>query len=156
MSSGQPKLVPAIGAIDGVNKDFATPTQFIPGTTRVFHNGVLLDPSGDDTDFDGDGWTEQSDNLTIRMNFPPRTDDTMFIYYEDTSMGGGMPGGVPIIISAQELAPALKTVIELRPDLFSAGEVADLIPEIVRVTGLRPSMKQAVNLRPRIIDTEVN
>jgi len=156
MSAGQPRLVPAIGTMDGVNKEFKTPSTYLPGTTRVFHNGVLLDPTGDDHDFDGDGWTEESDHLTFTMNFAPRDGDTMFIYYEDETGGGAMSGGIPLIISAQVLIPAIEQAFNVRPELFSAGELGDLLPEIIQVVGLKPEMKQAMNLRPKMISAEVD
>ena len=157
MSAGQPRLVATVGAINGVNRDYAVPSPYISGTVRVFHNGVLLDPDGDHPGPDGDGWVEINapTNLVIRLNFAPRDGDTVFIYYEDRDnlAGGGLSGGVPQMVSAQDLVPIIQRAINLRPDILASSVEGDLIP-VLYSKELRPEMKSATDLRPVMLSAE--
>lgn len=65
------------GAIDGVNKIFYTPTAYVLGSLRVWHNGVLLRGDLDD------GWIEHGSSR-FEMKEPPQAGDTLTVYYLST------------------------------------------------------------------------
>ena len=62
------------GTVNGLNREFRLGTDYRPGSTRVFLNGVLQE---DDLQ---DGWTELG-GKRIRMNEPPQPGDTIQVYY---------------------------------------------------------------------------
>jgi hypothetical protein len=89
----QPRFEVPTGVIDDVNTVFYVSVPYKPGTTAVFLNGLLMEPSL------LDGWTE-SDPATgeVTLNDPPRS-------------GRGDPDVVQIFFI--DLSPALpETVVE--------------------------------------------
>lgn len=65
----------AIGAIDGVNKDFTVALGFIASTVVVFVNGQLRPQAGTD------GWMILG--ATIRLNEAPRVGDSVQVFYRE-------------------------------------------------------------------------
>lgn len=71
-------LVEALGAVDGVNLDFAAPESYEPGTLRALRNGRLLS-----RDFD-DGYDEVDPTAgTFRLRRAPRAGDVVFVFYKE-------------------------------------------------------------------------
>lgn len=73
------RLVLLVGTPDGAMVDFVTPTEFLPGTVRIFWNGQATE--ADDT---RKGWTEISPNK-IRFSQPPKVGDVLQAYYLELS-----------------------------------------------------------------------
>jgi hypothetical protein len=71
-----PELVepPAVGAIDGVNKDFETANTYLSGSVRVYINGQLHRA------VDDDGWTEEG-GKKFKLKEAPRTGDVIQVRY---------------------------------------------------------------------------
>ncbi len=70
------KFVEAIGTIDGVNRDFVTPTSYVSGTLNAFRNGRLV------TKVLEDGFEEIVPNLgTFMMKVAPELNDVLFCFY---------------------------------------------------------------------------
>lgn len=73
-----PHFETAIGVVDGINTIFFTSLPYLPGTTAVFLNGLLLEPTL------VDGWLEIAPGLgQFQMKEPPRTTDVVRVYYLD-------------------------------------------------------------------------
>lgn len=73
------KFVEAIGSIDGVNRDFETPTSYVTGTLNVFRNGRIV------TKVLEDGFEEIVPSTgTFRMKAAPELNDVLFCFYEET------------------------------------------------------------------------
>jgi len=62
------------GVTNGFNMVFKTSRSYIPGSVRVFVNGIVGEGSL------SDGWKELG-NKRILMNEPPRPTDVMQAYY---------------------------------------------------------------------------
>ena len=71
--SGNERLVEPIGAIDGINRLFRTPTNYQPGTLRVFRN--ILIRSADDNGFD------EIPPDKFEMKVPPLEGDMLYVRY---------------------------------------------------------------------------
>jgi hypothetical protein len=69
-----PKIEPAGGVVNGVNRIFSSTAQYIPGSLRVFLNGLLI--RQDLTD----GWIELG-NKKLRLHEAPKTGDIVQLYY---------------------------------------------------------------------------
>lgn len=69
-----PVILPATGATNSVNTVFYTLTGYVPGTLRVFLNGVLQRKDL------VDGWVELGSGK-FQMNIPPEAGDTVSAYY---------------------------------------------------------------------------
>lgn len=67
-------IEPMYGLVDGVNQIFQTKNEYMPGTLRVFVNGVVYYGPFDD------GWTELGDRK-IRMKIAPVVGDVIQAYY---------------------------------------------------------------------------
>jgi len=65
------------GDVNGVNKDYTSPTPFVLGTARAIVNGAPYSPSDDQW-----GYTEL-DDTTIRMNNAPKTGFIMQLFYRE-------------------------------------------------------------------------
>lgn len=78
------------GAVNGVNRQFGTPTAFQPGRIRVIWNGQIYEPGDDKW-----GWTELSDT-TVELDLAPRTGDVIEAHYleKDTAGQIGVEGVV--------------------------------------------------------------
>ncbi len=70
-------LLPLTGTVDGVNKQFATPSAFVADSIRVVINGQVYEP-----DDDRKGWTELTD-ITIELIEAPRAGDVLQAFYQD-------------------------------------------------------------------------
>ena len=71
---GQLVIEPAIGAVDGLNRDFRTTASYVPGSTVLFLNGLVLIRSADN------GWSETRHNQ-IRLKEAPLAGDDVQIGY---------------------------------------------------------------------------
>jgi len=73
----RPRFETAAGAVNGVNKVFLVSNNYLPGSVRVFLNGVLLRK-----ELEG-GWTELG-HKRVRLNEAPKMTgalDVVRIYY---------------------------------------------------------------------------
>jgi hypothetical protein len=70
-------VVELLGVVDGVNKTFYTPSQYVLTTIRVIVNGQVYDK--DDT---RKGWTE-IDSSTVEMDAAPLVGDVLQAFYQD-------------------------------------------------------------------------
>lgn len=82
MAVSHEKIVDLVGTIDGVNKDFTTPSPFIAGTIKVKVNGVTYAASDDYF-----GFTEVG-NQQINMVTAPKSWYTMQAFYSEAEMQG--------------------------------------------------------------------
>jgi len=79
------------GAVDGVNRQFSTPSRFIAGRIRVIWNGQVCEPN------DGRwGWTELTDQSIEFDHRSPRVGDVIEAHYleKDTAGQIGVEGVV--------------------------------------------------------------
>lgn len=79
-----PRFEVPLGAVDGVNLVFTTSVPYKPGSTAVFLNGLLQEPSLDD------GWAETSPATgVVTLKEAPRSIgdclDVIQIFFIDTS-----------------------------------------------------------------------
>lgn len=65
-----------IGAIDGVNDTFDTPTEYVPGTLKHILNGVVMDPALDN------GLTENG-GTSFTLKEVPLTTANLLVIYDD-------------------------------------------------------------------------
>lgn len=91
------RVVALIGVTNGFNMLFTTPELFVAGTFRLFHNGVLYEPSDDVW-----GYTELSQS-SVKLIRAPRAGDVLQGLYE-INQGSASPG---------ELAPGVQNMAEL-------------------------------------------
>jgi hypothetical protein len=147
----QPRLVTAIGAVDGTNKVYATPTAFLSGSTQVFHNGVLLRK---DFGPEYDGWSETS-STQIEMCFAPRDGDTMHIFYLDEVDSSNInPDYVPRFVEAKQLYPVIQQMLSQCPTILDVEAPVDLLPQIIEMNSCVPAISQVIDLRPQIVGVE--
>lgn len=100
-------IVPA-GSIDGVNKDFTTPTPYVAGTSAAFLNGQLLMRTFDD------GWIEVDPSIgLVRLKEAPVVGDTVQVFYLD------MSPALPL----EEINPIIGTIAS--EDVYLVGLMAD-------------------------------
>lgn len=64
----------AIGPVNGVNKIFSSSGSYVPGSVRVFRNGLLNRKA------DTDGWVELG-SKKVRLNETPKIGDVIKLYY---------------------------------------------------------------------------
>ena len=62
------------GEVNGINQTFETAKNFIPGSVKVFVNGLVLEASMDD------GWVELGVNR-VRMKIAPIPGDVLQAYF---------------------------------------------------------------------------
>ena len=74
-----PKLEEAIGAIDGVNTSFFTPTPYLAGSVRAYYNGQLL---LEDCVFETNPTTGAVEFTYVEA---PRVGDVLQFFYLDAS-----------------------------------------------------------------------
>ena len=153
------RLDQALGTVDGVNQDFATPAPYAPGTLVVFKNGRQLSRDLDN------GWTEVDPAAgTFRMKLPPVAPETiddpgdiLFCYYDTgaaVSVGGAQDGGIPLMAGALELRPGV-TAAELRPDMLAgADQEAQAGVPLVSAEQVRPKTETAEELRPNLVSAK--
>lgn len=70
----KPVFEPAIGAINGTNKNFSVSADYRPGTLRVWRNGLLMRSDLED------GWTETGPK-TFQMTEAPEAEDQIMVYF---------------------------------------------------------------------------
>ena len=76
----QPRFEVANGAIDGANRVFTLSTSYAPNTTAVFLNGKMQRRDW------ADGWVETDPATgTVTLNEAPFVDDTVQVFFLDTS-----------------------------------------------------------------------
>lgn len=76
-----PRFDTAQGLVDGVNVVFSTSVPYTSGTTAVFVDGVLRDPSA------ANGWVESNPVLgQFTMKQAPILGQVVRVYYHDTSV----------------------------------------------------------------------
>jgi hypothetical protein len=80
---GQPRFEVPAGTIDGVNTVFTVSLAYLPGSTAVWLNGVLLEPSL------VDGWTESNPAAgEITLKEAPQSSgpcpDVLQVFFKDT------------------------------------------------------------------------
>lgn len=69
-----PIILPAVGTVNGVNKDFRTPSPYVPGSVVVYLNGFSKEKAADD------GW-EETGYDRFRMKEAPKVGDQVQVYY---------------------------------------------------------------------------
>lgn len=69
-----PIIEKAGGLVNGVNTVFTTSGSYVPGSVRVFRNGLLSRQE------DTDGWVELGAKK-FRMNETPKIGDVLRVYY---------------------------------------------------------------------------
>ena len=69
-----PRIETPVGAINGVNKTFFVAADYLPGSTRVYLNGVLLLPTLQN------GHTELG-GRKINLKEAPEMGDVVRVYY---------------------------------------------------------------------------
>ena len=78
----QSRIEVMIGAINGSNKVFETPTKYVSGTIKLTWNGQVVDPSDDKK-----GWSELSD-IEIQTTEAPRVGDVLQAFYQEKDITG--------------------------------------------------------------------
>ena len=76
MSVNQNYFEEAIGEVNGSNKIFTTPKDYVPGTLRVFRNGRLITKQYED------GF-EEILTPSFSMKIAPEIGDNIFVFYEE-------------------------------------------------------------------------
>lgn len=76
------KIKVLVGAVDGVNDSFSTPTPYVAGSLRRIVNGVMYE-----SDDDYFGWTE-IDSTHITVTTPPTTGTDNRVIYEEVETVG--------------------------------------------------------------------
>lgn len=139
-----PVLAEAIGAIDGVNVDYTTPTVYSPGTLWVYINGLLVEQDG------VEGVDELGGNA-FRLREALRTGDTLHVYYQESASTGAPFPAPPKAYQAIDLLPIPASALDLTPlgnsaedqtlqtDSPTAYQAIDLHPEGVRAIDLIPT-----------------
>lgn len=82
MSVSHEKIVDLIGEVNGVNRNFTTPAEFIAGTERLIVNGVLY--TEDDAYF---GWTRVS-STEIQLTTAPQSGWGLQLFMQEAEMQG--------------------------------------------------------------------
>lgn len=84
-------IVRLTGAVNGINKEFDTPSAFDAGSFRLILNGQVYEP--DDMKW---GWSEVSDSRVLLVN-APRTGDEVQGFYQVKGTGGS---GADVVIGS--------------------------------------------------------
>lgn len=82
MSRSTEVIKAAIGAVDGVNPTFETPTEYVPGTARGIVNGLTYDPSDSVYGITESPYTE------ITFNVAPKVGSVVQVFYSETPFEG--------------------------------------------------------------------
>lgn len=132
-----PVFTVAVGAIDGVNVFFFTPTPYTPGTLAVFLNGVLLRK-----DYDN-GWIDINPVTgAFETKEAPRTADTLQVFYLDTSSSTATSTEVTKITasikSKDEVVGAFKTISSVSASLKEKETLSAAVKEI---SGIQATIK---------------
>ena len=69
-----PLITSALGAVNGSNQNFSTPSPYMPGSLRIFLNGDLLQQDLDN------GWVELTPT-TFKLTEAPLPGDYVQVYY---------------------------------------------------------------------------
>lgn len=154
---GIPRIDDVTGVVDGVNRVFTTPNPYVSGTLVVMVNGRQRDRDLEN------GWTELDPAIgTFEMNvapLPPQgavddVGDLVSAYYDnaDERAGGGSEGGVPRIVSGDDVRPKICASDDLAPEL-SARTDDERIP-CLSAGEIRPKICRTIDVRPRIEKAE--
>jgi hypothetical protein len=143
---GQPVFATSlIGAVNGVNTTFFTPTPYVAGTLAAFVNGQLKTKTADD------GWTETNPATgEFVYTDAPRTNDKPAAFYIDTgpdaivlveveSILGSIDDITPIsgaIRTADPLAGSLVISDDLIGTLAQPHKLVGSFEEPVQLTGV--------------------
>jgi len=123
------RITQALGPVNGVNRDFNSPTHFRPGSLVCFLNGQQLKRTLDN------GWEEVDPTLGIfRMKVAPvgprpgaldDPGDVLFVFYdtEASSSTGGADGGIPNLVALDVVIPRMTEAVDLHPNLVNAEEI---------------------------------
>jgi hypothetical protein len=90
MTTYNSDIVALVGVVDGINTTFTTPSNFVPGTSRIIINGQVYEPN--DSEF---GWSE-IDNETIELTNAPLTGDVLQAFYQNLDTSSELLQGSPI------------------------------------------------------------
>ena len=101
------KIVLLSGTIDGVNKTFTTPVDYVAGSLRVFWNGSVFEP--DDTQ---KGWTETGSD-EIQTTVAPATNDVLQAFFQDDT------------VSVAPTFPTYCTVADIRAEGMTVAMASD-------------------------------
>jgi len=66
------------GDVDGVNRVFTTPSEYVGGTLRLIWNGQVIAEPGDELQ----GWVE-TPPITITTDIAPQVGDTLQAFYRE-------------------------------------------------------------------------
>jgi hypothetical protein len=145
----EPVLAEAIGTIDGVNKDFNTPSAYWVGTLFAYLNGVLIRKADENGPVEIGG-------TDVLIKIAPKTDDTLHFYYQTGPPVGGAILGPPDMLQAIELLPEIYAAIDLHPDIIDSQNQTpvDNTPQMIGNANLVPEIDSALDLRPEIIRAE--
>lgn len=77
-----PRIRLLTGTLNGTNKVFTAPDEFVAGSFRIIWNGIIYDPT--DTAF---GYAETGTNQITTTNAPTSTDVLQGFYEPLTSVG---------------------------------------------------------------------
>lgn len=154
---GLPRIDNADGVVDGVNRVFAVPNPYVPGTLVAIVNGRQLDEDLEN------GWAELDPAAgTFELKVAPSAPQTapddpgdlVSAYYENAlePAGGGLEGGVPEICCGRDVRPKICVADEIVPGLESEGD-AEGVP-IVGAGEIRPKICETGDIRPRIESAE--
>lgn len=119
----QPQFEPMVGAIDGANAVFTTPTPYTVGTVAVYVNGQLQMHNL------GNPWVETDPGAgTVTLSFAPQGGDTVVAFYLDTT---------PVLpeTEIEELEGTLSPTDDLVGGLDDADTLAGSLDEDDSLTG---------------------
>jgi hypothetical protein len=142
-----PRFEVPSGSIDGVNTTFVVSRAYVPGSTALFWNGLLMVGSFED------GWDEVDPVLgVVATRVPPMAtgqSDVLQVFYLDASFG---PGG-----EAEEVASlcgTLRAVDVLRPTLIetpvlqaTVSSIGELEAVLKAVVGLTATVREKDQMR---------
>jgi hypothetical protein len=154
------RIEPAIGVVDGLNRDFRAPLPFQAESLVVFLNGQQLKRQLEN------GWEEIDPSLgTFRMKVAPRSarpgapddpGDILFVYFDTGASTGGADGGIPEILGLDVLSPRLLGAADLRPRPAAGEDLDEGVgpPLLGETDAVVPEAKTATVLSPKIAGAE--
>lgn len=128
-----PRTENAIGAINGANTSFTTPTPYTPGSLVAFLSGQLKRPDFDDGLIEDDPPTG-----TFTMKEPPLTGDVVQVRYLDTTpvaAGEEVEGLTGQVIELDSLTAQLSDLDALAASPTDLDAMSGSIDEVDSATG---------------------
>jgi len=127
MADPIPRFSPATGVVNGVNRDFLTPTPYVENTLAVFINGALMRGDYDD------GWAETAWALgAFRLKIAPREGDTVQAFYIDTK-------GLDIVtVYVPEEVQVIRGLVQVEPKDLITARVAPVSGEPIQAVLVQP------------------